>query len=206
MVHPNVLKNAKIRILNQNGLNETEQFVLGEDGMFYKVLRDNQSVSIIASKEKYLPTRIDLLDSLHASDTLLRNIEMVPLMPDVVYKVIYFPYRSASPDQEGMRKLQEVIVLLQDNPRIGIELTAHTDSRGGAAYNKTLSQERADALGKYIAARAISPLRIRTFGKGEDQLYNNCIDGKNCSEELHAQNRRAEIKIVRLEEDGSFPK
>lgn len=201
-----VLKNANIRILNEGGLTEKEKFELGEDGMFYKVLPDNESVSLIASKEKFLPTRIDLLDSLHANDTLLRDIEMVPLMPDKVFKIVYFPYRSSSPDEEGMRIVQEVIVLLQDNPRIGIELAAHTDSRGGAAFNKKLSQQRADALGAYIMKKGITPNRIVTLGFGEERLYNNCSDGKTCSEDLHAQNRRVEIKIVRLEEDGTMPK
>jgi outer membrane protein OmpA-like peptidoglycan-associated protein len=194
-----VVGDATIHFVDSKSLQEVKTLEVGPDGMFYKVLEADRDYTIIASKGKYLSARMDVPRATDRADTLLKNLELVPLMPDKVIKTVYFPYRSSSIDEAGFKEVAEVIYLLKSNPTIGLELTAFTDSRGGAEYNKILSQQRADALAAYMVAQGIESSRIRSIGKGEEELFNNCQDGVTCSEELHSQNRRAEIRIVRLE-------
>jgi len=77
-------------------------------------------------------------------------------------------------------------------------LVTHTDSRGTSSSNMRLSQQRAKASENYIKSRITNPERVTSKGYGETQLVNKCIDGSNCSEEEHQQNRRTEFIILGL--------
>ena len=86
-------------------------------------------------------------------------------------------------------------------PKINVTSTSHTDSRGKALYNKSLSQKRADATVDYIIYQGISPSRISGKGYGETKLTNNCYDDdyhfniRKCSENKHQANRRTSFVI-----------
>ena len=56
--------------------------------------------------------------------------------------------------------LDEVVQVLNDNPKINLEVQGHTDNVGGDAYNMKLSQSRADAVRAYLAAHGIRPARL----------------------------------------------
>ena len=59
--------------------------------------------------------------------------------------------------------------LLNQNPNITIELSAHTDYRGSAAYNKNLSQRRAESVTRYLTAHGIAPDRLTPVGYGKER-------------------------------------
>ena len=46
---------------------------------------------------------------------------------------------------ESTTSLDELVKLLNENPNVTIELSAHTDYRGSEEYNKKLSQKRAES-------------------------------------------------------------
>jgi outer membrane protein OmpA-like peptidoglycan-associated protein/ABC-type nitrate/sulfonate/bicarbonate transport system substrate-binding protein len=76
------------------------------------------------------------------------------------------------------------------NTVLGIE--GHTDSTGSAAVNRTLSQQRADAVKKYLMDNfAMAEARFRTKGFGPDKPV-----APNTTEEGRMQNRRTEIKVI----------
>ena len=85
---------------------------------------------------------------------------------------------------------------MKDNSGVKVELGSHTDSRASAAYNQTLSQNRANASVNYIVSQGIERSRITGKGYGETKLLNKCADGVSCSEEQHAINRRTEMKVI----------
>lgn len=80
-----------------------------------------------------------------------------------------------------------------------IELRSHTDSRATDTYNIRLSESRARAAMDYLVARGISASRLIARGYGESEIINGCIDGVNCTEGEHQQNRRTEFKIVAVQ-------
>ena len=80
-----------------------------------------------------------------------------------------------------------------------IRIESHTDSRGPAAYNKYLSDQRAKATRAYLINNGISPTRIESaVGYGEEHLLNGCDGSIRCSSKQHQLNRRSEFIIVSM--------
>ena len=79
---------------------------------------------------------------------------------------------------------------------VRVELAAHTDSHGSAAYNLELSQRRAQSCVDYMVAAGIPAQRLVATGYGEEQLRNRCVDGVYCTRIEHQENRRVELKIL----------
>lgn len=91
--------------------------------------------------------------------------------------------------------LDSVVTILKTYP-IKVKLGSHTDCRGTYAYNDRLSQRRAESAVAYIVSQGIDPSRIIAKGYGERKPFNRCVDGMDCTEEEHQQNRRAEITVL----------
>ena len=93
--------------------------------------------------------------------------------------------------------LDEVVEILRGFPNIRLRIEAHTDSRGSAQTNLTLSKRRAEAIKNYMVAQGISQDRLpETEGYGESQILNNCKDGVYCLEMLHQQNERYPMVVL----------
>ena len=90
--------------------------------------------------------------------------------------------------------LDEVAETLRAYPSTFIDIYGHTDSVGSDAYNQGLSQNRAQSVANYLAARGVNPARIATQGFGESRPI-----ADNSTEAGRAANRRVEIRIVPLE-------
>jgi outer membrane protein OmpA-like peptidoglycan-associated protein len=91
---------------------------------------------------------------------------------------------------------QKLVSLMKSKPNITVELASHTDSRGSKAYNRDLSQRRADAVKNYLVSKGIAANRIISKGYGESRLLNNCSDGVPCSAAQHQVNRRTEFRVL----------
>ena len=72
-----------------------------------------------------------------------------------------------------------------------IALSGHTDNAGGAAKNMTLSQERADAVIKYLTGKGIAATRLTGKGFGDTKPI-----GDNKTAEGKAMNRRTDVTIT----------
>jgi outer membrane protein OmpA-like peptidoglycan-associated protein len=114
---------------------------------------------------------------------------------------IYYNVNKSDIRPDAAEELDKVIYFLNDNPQINLELGAHTDARSTKVYNQKLSQARAESAVNYILAKGISPTRIKPKGYGESQLLNGCVDGVDCPEEMHQQNRRTEFRITQIKID-----
>ena len=112
---------------------------------------------------------------------------------------IYYDYNKYYIRSEAAIELDNVVNLMHRYPNMTIELRSHTDARGTKEYNRDLSAKRAQSAVEYIVSRGISQSRLSFRGFGEDELTNECQDGVRCNEYQHQENRRTEIKIVRLE-------
>ena len=80
---------------------------------------------------------------------------------------------------------------MKDYPDLKVVIEGHTDSVGTKAYNKNLSQERADAVKNYMVEKnGIDSNRIATEGFGEEKPI-----ADNATAEGRAQNRRVEAAV-----------
>ncbi len=180
-------------------------------GQFSMPLKAGNDYKLIATKPKYLndvkqvtKQEIDLV----ADGKKFITFSLDKIEKDKVYKLdnIYYDYNSANLRDSSKAVLDGLFELLTNNPSIVIELSSHTDSRGGADYNKTLSQERAESCVKYLIEKGIDPKRLVAVGYGEDKLLNECGDKSKCTEEQHQVNRRTEFKVLGELEDGNIIK
>ncbi|WP_229364522.1 OmpA family protein [Fibrella aestuarina] len=112
---------------------------------------------------------------------------------------IYYDKNQSVIRSDAAQELDKLVTMLETYPKMSIELRSHTDSRGTDTYNKTLSSARAKAAINYIASKGIAKSRLKAKGYGETLLVNDCTNGIDCTEEQHQQNRRTEIKILRIE-------
>jgi hypothetical protein len=110
-------------------------------------------------------------------------------------KPIYYELNKFELTEASKAELDRVAAVLIDNPGLSIELGSHTDSRGSAAYNQNLSENRAKSSYNYLLGRGVTKERMTFVGYGESRLINRCADGVACSDEEHAANRRTEYLI-----------
>lgn len=92
---------------------------------------------------------------------------------------------------ESQPQIAQVLSLLQGNPKLRLAVNGHTDSTGDRSGNKSLSQDRAQAVVAVLTAGGIAGERLRAAGFGQEQPI-----ADNATEEGKARNRR--VELIRL--------
>lgn len=87
--------------------------------------------------------------------------------------------------------IENLATSLKNNPETTILIVGHTDATGSEAYNKGLSERRAESVKSFAIAQGISSTRLSIDGRGEDEPI-----ADNDTEAGRSQNRRVEIVIV----------
>lgn len=106
---------------------------------------------------------------------------------------VLFETASAKIITSSFVELDQLVQYLQQNPSVEIEIAGHTDSIGKDEYNLTLSQDRANAIGKYLTDKHIQPTRLTMKGYGKQLPVDN-----NETLEGRQKNRRVEFKIIKI--------
>ena len=81
---------------------------------------------------------------------------------------IFYDFDRATLRPESKKALDELVKLLNENPHVTIELSAHCDYKGSAAYNKRLSQLRAESVVRYLIEHGIAKDRLTPVGYGKE--------------------------------------
>ncbi|WP_326995827.1 OmpA family protein [Chitinophaga sp. 212800010-3] len=169
---------------------------------------------IIAEKENYFTKAIyfnteslDRTDSLNNPSLCLKHYE---IEKPIVLNNIYYDFNKATLREDSKRVLDSVVDILKDNPKITIEMSAHTDSVGSAKYNEKLSQARAQSCVDYIISKGISSDRLIAKGYGKSKpIAPNSLPNHKDNPEGRQLNRRTEFKVlkrqvqVKAEDDNS---
>lgn len=108
----------------------------------------------------------------------------------IVLRGVHFAFDSDQLDATAQGILKEIAAVITHRPGVKVLLNGYTDWFGTDAYNKALSQRRADAVKKFLVARGISANRLIAQGKGKSFTYDNN------TEEGCYMNRRVEIVFV----------
>ena len=82
---------------------------------------------------------------------------------------IFFEFGKWDLTPESEEGLNALVKLLNDNPNIAIELSAHTDLVGNDAHNKQLSLRRAQSVVDYLIKYGIDSERLTPVGYGEEK-------------------------------------
>lgn len=103
---------------------------------------------------------------------------------------------KTSPHEKAKEQLKNLAKLIQENPSLIVQISTHTDCRGSKEYNARLSRRRAESVERYLSSLGISSEQVVLTWHGEEQLVNNCTDGKDCDDLAHEKNRRAEFAFI----------
>jgi peptidoglycan-associated lipoprotein len=112
---------------------------------------------------------------------------------------IYYDLAKWNIRPDAAKVLDNIVLLLKENPTLKVELGSHTDSRADDNYNMTLSQKRAQSAVDYLVKNGIDKSRLVAKGYGETQLVNNCSNVVNCTDEEHQANRRTTFKVLKVD-------
>jgi outer membrane protein OmpA-like peptidoglycan-associated protein len=107
---------------------------------------------------------------------------------------IGFERDSAVIDVYSAPILERAYALLEQNPKLSVEISGHTSSEGDPDRNMMLSLQRAEAVKAYLIKRGIDSLRILTVGHGADVPI-----ADNKTDEGRRKNRRIEFRVMALD-------
>jgi outer membrane protein OmpA-like peptidoglycan-associated protein len=179
-----------LRPLSDKKLNDrgSYNFILEKEGYFTKTITYNQKFDRPGVYEVHKSLDISL-------DPEVKDLsEMVKINP------INFDYNKSTIRKDAALELDKIVEIMNKYPDMVVELGSHTDCRGSAKYNESLSDKRAKASAAYIKSKITNPERIYGKGYGEGKIVNGCVCEGNikseCSEEQHEENRRTEFKVI----------
>ena len=112
----------------------------------------------------------------------------------IILNPIYFEFDKSNITNQAAFELDKLVAIMKKYPEMVIRAESHTDSRGPASYNKSLSDRRAKSTAQYVISKGIGEERISGVGMGEEDPEIDCTSG--CSKDEHAMNRRSEFIIV----------
>ncbi len=172
---------------------ENKILITDENGKIIKELMRNPAGYF---KYTLLPSDKTQLIKISAVDPWLKALKLSKDKSEmVIIENIYYPSGSFEILPEAEVVLAKAIEALNGNPKLIIEVQSHTDAVASDEYNMELSQKRATTAMEYIASKGIDKKRLTSKGFGETQLTNKCVNGVECSDAEHKQNRRTVFKI-----------
>lgn len=104
-----------------------------------------------------------------------------------------FAVDSSNIDSDFYPVLDSVTLVIDEFDKTLVEVMGHTDNTGTDEYNQVLSEKRANSVSKYFQSRDIQPLRLATYGYGENHPV-----ASNDNSNGRSLNRRVEIALVPL--------
>jgi len=149
--------------------------------------------SISANLEQFITASANVNLTGGKSEQIIR---LTPIVVEeekpIVLKNLFFDFDKWIPIQpQSEPTLNDLYMLLKENPTIKIHIVGHTDNRGTDEYNDRLSHNRAKAVYDEMVKRGIDAARMTYEGKGKRVPV-----ATNDTEEGRAENRRVEFTIV----------
>jgi len=198
------------------------------DGSFTQVLKPGVDYVLLGTCKGYLNVKNEIrVEQAEESEEYTLQFPLPPINVPVLIDNIFYEFDRADLTPESTEALDKLVGMMNENPNITIELSAHCDYRGNDAYNQRLSQRRAESVVRYLIQHGIAEDRLTAVGYGEsrpkvitkklaetllasdsvkvevqenDTLtedYILAVDDEEQQEVLHALNRRTEFRVLR---------
>ena len=217
------LKSAKVKLIGTDGSSvETETDELGFyifdkiEGTSDRYIQENTAYTMVVSKDAdpadvnskgYLQSKgQETTIGVPKSTTFVHDFALqCANCGEISFKTVLYELGKwdlmVNETVNSKDSLNDLYQTLIDNPTIVIELSAHTDSRGGNQANLTLSQKRAVSCVEYLVSKGIDPARLQPKGYGEEDLkvtdeVINSLPTLEEREAAHQQNRRTVFKVL----------
>ncbi|WLS79508.1 OmpA family protein [Erwinia pyri] len=118
-----------------------------------------------------------------------------------------FDTDSAQLSADGLRQVRKIAAVMKQDDQNGVVLiVGHTDATGNASWNQTLSENRAQSVGRVLQQAGLNPQRLYYQGAGSSRPV-----ADNTTTSGRSANRRVEIVGLanetllkqRVEQEGS---
>ncbi len=202
-----LLETAIVTLLDEN-FTKLEEIKTGSDGRYFFQVICGKSYYVRAAKQEFETKEIPVTIEQSTGKTKLKialekRIKSIEIGTDLAktldIPIIYFDLDKSAITKAATFHLEKILAVLQQYPKMKIDVRSHTDSRQTAKYNSILSENRAQSTIKWLIKNGIAANRLTGKGYGESKLVNGCGDGVKCSEAEHQLNRRSEFFIVKIE-------
>jgi len=147
------------------------------------------------SKRVHVNSKTDYDDEINTIN-LTVSLDKIYFGKEIVLKNIYYDYDKWTLRDESIPTLNELYLILKNNPGYKIKIGSHTDCRGEEEYNQILSQKRAASVVDYLIGKGISKDRLESVGYGKTNLIEKC-NCEDCTEQQHQKNRRTTFEILK---------
>ncbi len=127
-----------------------------------------------------------------SNNKVMRDIILTPSGETMRLNNLIFPQGKAVIDPKSFEELDEVAQMMKENSKMVIQLEGHTDNQGSSKANLKLSEDRVEAVKKYLASKGISKDRIKTKALGGSQPLSN-----EMTQQARALNRRVEMRVLK---------
>lgn len=160
---------AQVYVVGDDGTNE--KLSVRSDGSFTKTLDEGVTYLFLATCKGFLNHKEEVkawVNPRESRDTTLQ-FALANISAPTLIDNIFYDFDKATLRDSSKTALDKLVTLLNENPNITIELSAHADYKGAAEYNKRLSQRRAEAVVAYLIAHGIAADRLTPKGYGKER-------------------------------------
>ena len=179
-----------------NGVEVASKFIRPDGTFDFELMEGSHYAMLIQSNdffsvEKQFALRGDTVM------TLLTNSINYKL--PLIFKNLEFEQGKANVLASMYPTLDRIAVFLVDHPTFRLSIAGHTDSSGDPEVNEKLSQDRAEAIRRYIERKGkLQPNRIESFGYGSFKPLKDELTDADAK-----VNRRVEFRLIKP--DGDQP-
>lgn len=180
--NPEIIQTVKGWVYEQDGYELTQAvvYMVGNDGTnmklsvkgdgsFTQEIKAGVDYVLLGTCKGFLNHQEHIkVEPVKKSEEYVLQFPLASITAPVLIDNIFYDFDKATLRPESASALDELVVLLKENPNVTIELSAHTDYKGSAEYNKRLSQRRAESVVKYLTEHGIENERLTPVGYGKE--------------------------------------
>ena len=160
------LPSAQVYMVGNDGTN-LKLSVRG-DGSFTQEIKPGVDYVLLATCKGFLNHQEQLhVEPVTKSEEYVLQFPLANVSAPVLIENIFYDFDKATLRPESATAIDKLVELLNENPNITIELSAHTDYKGSDTYNEGLSQRRAESVVNYLIEHGITSDRLTPKGYGE---------------------------------------
>ncbi|MBV8254861.1 MAG: OmpA family protein [Chitinophaga sp.] len=196
------LEGVTVTLLDTVRERQVGKIILDASGRYSFDIDPSKPYKLVAEKDNYftksLRFRTDGMDNSDEMQNPSLCLTHYELEKPIVLNNIYYDFGKATLRPESKVVLDTVVDMLNENPKLTIEMSAHTDSVGSDKFNNKLSQARAQSCVDYLISRGVSSSRLTAKGYGKSRpIAPNSLPNHKDNPEGRQKNRRTEFKVLK---------
>lgn len=212
------LSDGVLRLVGTDGTNQ--KVPVRRDGTYRMKLQPNAKYVMLATSRGFLNSKQEVTTvGINDSRTYKQDFTLTSVSKPVKMNNVFYEFGKWELTETSSQELMGLVKLLNDNPNITIELSAHTDMVGDSVSNLVLSEKRAQSCVDFLIRNGIEAARLTPVGYGKNmpvvaseamhKEYAFIPEGQVLSEEFISSlpkeqqevcnqiNRRTEFKVLK---------